>query len=206
MTDLAHTSTMIQLRLDRLRTGDLSAREELLGIACRRLSRLAHRMLGRFRGVSRWEQTDDVLQNASLRLFRALADVRPSSVRSFINLAAVQIRRELIDLCRHYDGPHGAGRHHASRDRSDGPAGRHGTLDGVYDSDGPDRLAAWTEFHDTIANLPYEEREVFHLLWYQGLSQAEAAALIGVSERVVKYRWRSARLAVHRTLGGRLPG
>jgi DNA-directed RNA polymerase specialized sigma24 family protein len=44
------------------------------------------------------------------------------------------------------------------------------------------------------------------LLFYQGLQQAEAAAVLGVSERTVKRRWQSARLALHEALGGRLPG
>ncbi len=98
MTDATPSSTQIQLRLDRLRAGDEAARDDLLRIACDRLSRLARKMLRSFPVVRPWEQTDDVLQNASMRLCRALDDVKPASVRSFINLAAVQIRRELIDL------------------------------------------------------------------------------------------------------------
>jgi RNA polymerase sigma factor (sigma-70 family) len=205
MTDGTASTTQIQLRLDRLRAGDDSARDELIHIACERLRRLAHRMLRGYRRVSRFEQTDDVLQNASLRLCRALDSIRPATVRSFINLAAVQIRRELIDLARHYDGPHGPGRHHASRDGSAGPQGAPGPPEAADDTGDPARLAAWTEFHDTVGTLPDEQLEVFDLLWYQGLSRAEAAALLGVSERVVKYRWRAARLALHERLGGRLP-
>src|SRR5262249_12907956 len=70
---------------------------------------------------------------------------------------------------------------------------------------GPDRLAAWTEFHRQIERLPDEEREIFDLLWYQGLSQAEAASLLNVSERTVKRRWQSARLKLHEALHGELP-
>ena len=205
MADQSQTSARLQLLLDRLRAGDASARDELLTIACDRLVRLARRMLRGYPGVRRWEQTDDVLQNAMVRLCRALEEVQPASVRSFINLAAVTIRRELIDLTRHYEGPEGPGRHHASR------AGPEGTGDGrdrpeVADgTDDPARLATWTEFHDEIGALPDEEREVFDLLWYHDLTQAEAAALLGVTERVVKYRWRNARLRLHERLGGRLP-
>ena len=36
------------------------------------------------------------------RLYRALETVTPVSVRDFLNLAAVQIRRELTDLARYY--------------------------------------------------------------------------------------------------------
>ena len=205
MADATPSSTQIQLRLDRLRAGDESARDELLKIACGRLSRLARKMLRGYPGVRRWEQTDDVLQNAAMRLCRALDEVKPASVRSFINLAAVQIRRELIDLARHYDGPEGPGRHHASRAGSDGSGSPPGPPEAADDTDDPARLAAWTEFHDEVGALPDAEKEVFDLLWYQGLSQAEAAALLGVTERVVKYRWRSARLKLHERLGGRLP-
>jgi RNA polymerase sigma-70 factor (ECF subfamily) len=205
MADATHSTTLIQLRLDRLRAGDDSARDELLTIACERLRRLARKMLRGYPGVRRWEQTDDVLQNAALRLCRTLEEIRPASVRSFINLAAVVIRRELIDLARHYDGPWGPGRHHISRPGSDSSAGTPGPPDPGTDTDDPARLAAWTEFHAKVGTLPDEEREVFDLLWYQGLPQAEAAALLGVTERVVKYRWRSARLKLHRKLGGRLP-
>jgi RNA polymerase sigma factor (sigma-70 family) len=205
MADSTPSSAQIQLRLDRLRAGDGSARDELLMIACARLGRLARKMLRSYPVVRPWEQTDDVLQNAVMRLYRALDVVKPASVRSFINLAAVQIRRELIDLARHYDGPEGPGRHHVSLAGSDGSESPGGPPDAAEDTGDPARLAAWTEFHDKIGTLPDQEKEVFDLLWYQGLSQAEAAALLGVTERVVKYRWRSARLKLHQMLGGQLP-
>jgi RNA polymerase sigma-70 factor (ECF subfamily) len=53
--------------------------------------------------------------------------------------------------------------------------------------------------------LPAEEREVFELLWYHGLTQAEAARVLGTTERVVGSRWRRARLRLHRELGDRPP-
>jgi RNA polymerase sigma-70 factor (ECF subfamily) len=204
MAGASHSTTQIQLRLDRLRAGDESARDELLTIACTRLNRLAHKMLRRYHGVSRWEQTDDVLQNAALRLCRALEEVKPASVRSFINLAAVQIRRELIDLARHYEGPEGPGRLQVGRLGSDSSASPPGPPDPGTDTDDPARLADWTEFHAQVEALSESEKEIFDLLWYQGLSQAEAAVLLGVTERVVRYRWRCARVQLHQRLGGRL--
>jgi RNA polymerase sigma factor (sigma-70 family) len=205
MADALDSSTQIQLRLDRLRAGDESARDELLKIAYERLIRLARRMLQHYPGVKRWEQTDDVLQNAALRLCKSLSDVKPASVRSFINLAAVQIRRELIDLARQYYGPEGLGRHHASQVDSDGSGSTPDSSDLGTDTDDPARLAAWTEFHDRVEALPDEEKEIFDLLWYQGLHQAEAAAVLGVTERVVRYRWRAARLKIHEQMDGRMP-
>src|SRR5262249_44655981 len=114
MSDTPGETTLIGQLLGRLRDGDRAVRDQLLGFACERLGRLAHKMVRDFPGVARWEGTDDVLQNATLRLCRALKDATPESPRSFFNLAAVQIRRELIDLARHHYGPHGMGANHES--------------------------------------------------------------------------------------------
>jgi RNA polymerase sigma-70 factor (ECF subfamily) len=69
----------------------------------------------------------------------------------------------------------------------------------------PQRLAAWSTFHEQIDALPTEEREVVDLLWYQGLSQAEAAEVLQVSERTIKRRWMSARLQLQDALHGEMP-
>jgi RNA polymerase sigma factor (sigma-70 family) len=199
----AGDSTQIQDLIDRLRT-DESARVELLNHVAQRLVRLTRKMLRDYPGVQRWEQTDDVLQNATLRLYRALNQVAPPTAQDFFRLAAAMIRRELIDLARRYSGPMGLGANHASlaggNEDGDGfsPAGE-SSLD-------PSRIAEWTDFHRQVERLPDEERAVVDLLFYQGLNQAEAAAVLGVSDRTVKRRWQSARLALHEALGGQLPG
>src|SRR5439155_19924909 len=105
-------STYLRQCLDRRRAGDESARQELLAGACARLAELTRTMLKDYRRLKRWEQTDDVLQNALVRLHRSLQDVTPPSLRDFYRLAALQVRRELIDLARHYFGPQGRGRRH----------------------------------------------------------------------------------------------
>jgi RNA polymerase sigma-70 factor (ECF subfamily) len=205
MAARASQTAQIQGWIERLKAGDESARKELLACACARLERLTRKMLRSYPRVRRWEQTDDVFQNASLRLYRALAEVRPAGVVEFFRLAALNIRRELLDLAKHYYGPRGAGAHHASlaggEESGEGPA----ACERADTQDDPARLAAWTEFHTQVDALPAEEREVFDLLWYQELTQAEAANLLGVSERTVKRRWQSARLQLFRALGGALP-
>lgn len=201
-------ATQIQGCIDRLRSGDESARDELLAHAAERLTRLTRKMLRDFPGVHRWEQTDDVLQNAALRLCRALAEVRPSTSADFFRLAAAQVRRELLDMARRYSGAHGLGANHASL-AGRGPASGTASGAGPHPSDttyDPDRLAAWSDFHREAEALPEEEREAFDLLFYQGLSQAEAAEVLGISERTIKRRWQSARLRLVQTLGGRMPG
>ncbi len=55
-------------------------------------------MLRDYPRVKRWEDSDDVLQNALIRLLQALAAVKISTAKDFYALAALQIRRELLDL------------------------------------------------------------------------------------------------------------
>lgn len=207
MSDASPQSVQIQAWLDRLRNGDAAACDGLLRCACERLHNLAHKMLRSYPNVHRWEQTDDVLQNASLRLYRTLQQIPVETARDFFRLAALNIRRELLDLAKHYYGPQGHGAHHLSlggHSASDGGDAAH--LETPDLSQEPSRIAAWSEFHQQIEKLPESEREVFDLLWYQGLSQAEAAELLQVSERTIKRRWLSARLALSEALKGEIPG
>ena len=62
--------------LERLRAGDHSARDRLIALAQGRFVALARAMLRRYPHVRRWEQTDDLLQAALMRLHRSLAQVR----------------------------------------------------------------------------------------------------------------------------------
>jgi RNA polymerase sigma-70 factor (ECF subfamily) len=69
----------------------------------------------------------------------------------------------------------------------------------------PATLEGWARFHEQVEALPGEEREVFNLLWYEGLSQGEVAALLGVGLRTVKRRWQKARLLLYEGLRGEPP-
>jgi RNA polymerase sigma-70 factor (ECF subfamily) len=202
----ADQTTVIQGLIDRLRAGDDSARASLIDCASERLTRLARKMLKSYPGVGRWEQTDDVLQNALIRLDRALKAIGPPTVRDFFRLAAAQIRRELIDLARRHSGPEGLGAHCSTLAGAGDTDGQQGSLWEPSDSTSdPGRLALWTEFHRRIEGLRDEHREVFDLLWYQGLTQAEAASVLGLSERQVNRRWIAARLELSDALGGEMP-
>jgi RNA polymerase sigma factor (sigma-70 family) len=204
VADPSFQTTQLQGCLERMRAGDPTARDELLRHAYERLRRLTRKMLKGYPGVKRWAQTDDVLQNALLRLLRALQEVSPASVRDFFALMTEEIRRELLDLARHYYGAQGLGTKHATnagRDNSDGPRYDQPDL-----SNGPDGLAAWCEFHEQVKALPDEEREVVGLLFYQELTQAEAAVVLRVSVRTIQRRWQSALLKLHQVLRGQWPG
>jgi RNA polymerase sigma-70 factor (ECF subfamily) len=204
--------TIIQLCIDRLNAGDVSARNELLVHARARLNGLAHKMLYSFSTVKPWEQTDDVLQNALVRLDRALQVVPFTTVMEFICLATTQIRRELLDLARHYGGPRGFAANQV-------PPGQPSGGDKDSSSDGgaaaiqrmatashdPSQLADWTEFHQQVEALPPEDREVFNLRWYLGMNQSEAAAVLGVSHATIRKRWLAARLRLQEFLANGSP-
>jgi RNA polymerase sigma-70 factor (ECF subfamily) len=84
-----HRSTQLQRCLDRLHRGEEAARQELLNSACERLTQITRAMLRDYPRLKRWEQTEDVLQNALLRLMRALQTITPASLRDFYRLATL---------------------------------------------------------------------------------------------------------------------
>lgn len=187
MGESSVNSAQLQALLDQ---GDDAAYGELLSVASKRLHKLARKMLRDFPRIRRWEQTDDVFQTAALRLHRSLSEVKPESARQFFGLAATQIRRTLIDLARHHYGPEGQGAKHESGEDND-YKGR---------ADSPETLASWAEFHEHVDKLPDDEREVFQLLWYSGITQRETAALLEISERTVLRRYYRARLRLRHVL------
>ncbi len=193
------TTIVLQRCLNQLGQGDNAAREQLLAHAQDRLERLTRKMLQNFPGLKRWVEDQDVLQNASLRLWRALQERTPPTVRDFFGLAAGLIRRELIDLMRHHFGPQGPAANHDSV-----PAAPDGV--GAASSYDPGRmvesLISWEKFHQAVESLPTAEREVVGLLWYHQLEQAEAAEILGVDVRTVKRWWKNARLRLHESLKG----
>jgi RNA polymerase sigma-70 factor (ECF subfamily) len=200
----ASTSELQEL-IERTNAGDDAARAKLIEHACGRLRALTRRMLQDFRRVHRWEETDDVLQNALVRLLQALRAAPPASVAEFFRLAARQIRRELLDLARHYYGPEGQGARHETSAPAPSSATSPPAQDPSDSSNEPARLAAWSEFHRHVESLPDDEREAFDLVWYQGLTQAEAAAVLGVAEVTVRRRWLKARLLLQEKMKGEGP-
>ncbi len=69
----------------------------------------------------------------------------------------------------------------------------------------PHTLAQWCELHEQIGSLPDREREAIDILYYDGLSQADAAKMLGVSVRTVQRRWHSALLSLHEKVADQWP-
>lgn len=204
---MSERTIAVESCIRRLNAGDPGVRDELIALAFDRLQRMAKKMKNDFDRLGRWEQTDDILQNASVRLLEALNHVELVDARHFYRLAALQIRRELIDLCRHYHGPLGLGANHhtqkriVSADQSAPPP----AFEMAEMSADPQKMQEWGEFHQLVEELPEKQREVFDLLWYHELSQEEAAQIVGVSTRQVKRIWRAAKLTLHEKLNGDTP-
>ncbi len=190
----SHFSAELQLKLERMRGGDMAARDELLKGVGARLEKLARKMLRKYPHVRRWTETGDVLQNSLIRLLRALESIRPKTTRDFFNLAAVQIRRELIDMARHYFGPHGPAANLESGHSDDSSPATSGDQD----------LEFWTTFHIAVETLPVEEREVVSLIFYHGWQQSQVAELFHVNTRTVRRWWQAALVKLH-DICGELP-
>jgi RNA polymerase sigma factor (sigma-70 family) len=167
----------LQRLLESMNHGDAAARQELLGCAYERLRHLAGKMLRQdFPRLALEHETTSILHRALLPLFESLAEVRLPTVLDFFRLAAQRIRWVLLDLARQ-PPVQGAPQQQ--------PVGA---------SHDPAQLAVWGEFHRRVEELPDEEREVFEFVWYHGLTQAEAAKVLGVHPRTVSHRWVSACL------------
>ena len=182
----------LQACLNRLQAGDANAQGELWDLVNERLTVLARKMKRRdFAPVVRWAQTEDIAQNARLRLMRALQDAVPRTARDFYGLANLQIRRELLDTIRQMRG--------RNQDR-EAPISLLENQDHGSDTFDSHELLVWQEFHEAVQELPAPEREAFELWWYQGLTHDEISQLVGVDKSTIKRRCRAARTALARVL------
>lgn len=200
MTDSTDGSETIAL-VRKFRDGDVASREALVARIYERLVRLARLILknGSAR-VQRWEQTDDLVHGAWLRIQRAIEahSTDFTSREQIFRLAARHLRFEIIDM------------HRRHRARSQGhqtkpPDGESlGTAEEerypASESEDPKLLANWIAFHESVERMPEPLKEITDLLWYQGLTQEEAAQLLNVSVRSVKRRWRDAKLHLAQAL------
>jgi DNA-directed RNA polymerase specialized sigma24 family protein len=63
-----------------------------------------------------------------------------------------------------------------------------------------DERLEWVRVHKGVGRLPEDDRELFDLLLYWGMREADVAALLGVSDRRVKLRWYESRLALQQAI------
>jgi RNA polymerase sigma factor (sigma-70 family) len=175
------TTAAVQRYLDEL-AGESPAEpvvRALLDRAVRRLHQLCamllHRSYPRLTRPPLNLQADEMLSAVVERLLKALREARPRTVRQFFALAGQHMRWELNDLARRLD------EQPAAVELCDGLVPAPANSDSGLTPDGRRMLEA-------IGSLPEGEREAFDLVRIQGMTQAEAAQVLGVSAMTVKRR------------------
>jgi RNA polymerase sigma-70 factor (ECF subfamily) len=198
MGEEQHTTASIQRFLDDLAgvKGDSPAEpivRDLLARSVNRLHMLCATLL--YRSYPRLTrpplnlQADEMLSAVVERLLKALKGVKPPTVRQFFALANQHMRWELNDLARRLDKEAVA----AELRESAVPAPPESTASQL--SPNTRRIL------DTIESLPEEEREAFNLVRIQGLSQPEAADILGVSPKTVQRRLNRSLMLLSEKLG-----
>ena len=165
------------LLLDRLRTGDARAFEELVRTYQHRVFGVALRMLGNA------AEAEEIAQEVFLRAHRGLAEFRGDAKLSTW-LYAIASRLCLNRL--------------ASGERGMIRAGDAGLMQLRHETGGPDAVLEQTELeaavHRAIAELPDERRIVIVLRDLEGLAYEEIAAALDLPTGTVRSRLHRARL------------
>jgi RNA polymerase sigma-70 factor (ECF subfamily) len=184
-----HTTAVVQRYLDELAGGDTPADPVIRGLlssAVNRLHVLCASML--YRSYPRLTrpplnlQAEEMLSAVVERMLKAMREVRPPTVRQFFALASQHMRWELNDLARRLD------------EQATAVELRDSLLPAPPNSEASQLSPRMRRILDVIDRLPEEEREVFNLVRVQGLSQPEAAAVLGVSAKTVQRRLNRSRL------------
>jgi RNA polymerase sigma-70 factor (ECF subfamily) len=193
------TTVVVQRYLDALAEGSVAEPiiRELLDRAVGRLRMLSatllHRSYPRLTQPPLNLETDDLLDGVVAQLLKTLRAIRPQGVREFFALASQHMRWQLNDLARRLDKQPAA----AALAES-GVAAPPSSNDSCLTPDGRRMLSA-------IEKLPEVEREVFDMVRIQGLTYAEAAGVVGVSEKTVQRRLNRARLLLAEQLADLRP-
>jgi RNA polymerase sigma-70 factor (ECF subfamily) len=175
------TTAVVQRYLDAL-AGEQSPEpiiRALLDRSARRLQLVCSNLL--YRSYQRLAlpplnlQPDEMLSAVVERLLKALHSVHPQTVRQFFALVNQHMRWELNDLARRLD------EQPAAVELQEGMVPAPASSDSALTPVGRRML-------DAIDKLPEDEREVFDLVRIQGLTQGEAAEILGVSAKTVQRR------------------
>ena len=156
----------------------------LLSVSVRRLHMLGATLLyRRYRRLSEPPlnlESEEMLGGVVERMMKALRKVHPKTVRGFFALANKHMRWELNEFARKLD--HEAHAVELRESRIAYPAGASTGQDSLPTSPNITRMM------ESIESLPDEERETFCLVRVQGMTHADAAAVLGVSTKTVQRR------------------
>ena len=199
MEEAPPTTVIIQHYLDAL-PGDAATEpivRELMERAVGRLRKLCTSFL--YKSYPRLTrppvnlEADELLGGVVAGLLTALRKTRPPTVRRFFALANQHMRWQLNHLARRLDEQPAAA---ALADS--GVVAPPASTESGLSPDGRRML-------EVIEGLPEHEREVFDLVGIQGLTHAEVAMVVGVSEKTVQRRLNRARLLLAEQLADLRP-
>ena len=175
------TTVIVQRYLDDL-AKDSPAESVIRGLlerAVRRLhvlcAALLHRSYPRLKQPPLNLQAEELLGAVTERLLKALRVARPVNVRQFFTLANQHMRWELNDLARRLD-------------ERPAPVEFCEELVPAAASSGSALTPAGRRMLEAIDTLPQDERDAFDLVRVQGMTQTEAAEVLGVAAVTVKRR------------------
>jgi RNA polymerase sigma factor (sigma-70 family) len=181
------TTAVVQRYLDEL-AGDSPSEplvRAMLDRAVRRLhllcATLLHRSYPRLTRPPLNMETDELLGAVAERLLKALREARPRTVRQLFALANQHMRWELNDLARRLDNQPAAAELREEFVPSPASSASGLTRDSL-------------RMLQAIGDLPEDEREAFDLVRIQGMTQVEAADVLGVSTKTVQRRLNRALL------------
>jgi len=174
--------------LDSIAQGDPKAAEELLPLVYEELRKLAARKLAN-EPPGQTLQPTALVHEAWLRL-GGKPDAKFANQAHFFAAAAEAMRRILVENARRKQRlKHGGGQHRVELD----------TLDVAITSDA-DHLLAVDEALDKLAAQDALAADLIKLRFFAGLSNIEAAQLLGLPERTAKRTWAYARAWLYEEL------
>jgi RNA polymerase sigma factor (TIGR02999 family) len=174
--DLSITVSDITLILNAVQEGDPKAAEELLPLVYEELRRLAAAKMAEQPGQTL--QPTALVHEAWLKLVGGDRQYWESR-RHFFSAAAKAMRHILIDRTRKRQcDRHGGGQQRVDIDEID-----------VAAPVEEEQLLALNEAIDELEELDPAKAEVVKLKFFVGLSEREAAEVLGVSERTIERRW-----------------
>ena len=180
----------VQEWLDRHRAGEDPSPDELCRLCEDQLRRLVRPRLRRFPDVQREDHTTDIANEALCRLLGALREITLETTLDLNRFLAGIIRRVLLDRVK------------AIRRRVLPNAAPGADVPwSPDDTDHPIDTDLMVAFHEFVESLPPEEKTLFDLLYYRGLSTSAAAAVLGIPATTLKRQWVRARLKLAERLG-----
>lgn len=173
-----------------LRQGDESAADRLLPIIYGELRAIAQRIFASNRGSETIQPT--ILVHDVFMKLAQKTDVEWESRGHFFAVAAKAMRDLLVDHAR---------RHHAAKR---GGGWKRVTLAEIGANDAAEGIVDVLELEAALKKLgatDARQERIVELRFFGGLSVAEVARVLGVSERTVMYDWRMARAWLRTELG-----